>query len=925
MTGLQPGNIEADLYLGAWTPVSTYVYERAPVQVTRGRPNESSQITSAQCTATLNNRDGRFTVNNPVGAYYGSIGRNTPFRVSVLQSVTGGTTYLRMEDDNVSNASCPDAAGLNITGSLDIRADIQPSGYGGMLIAAKWAATGNERSWALYVQPGGQLKLRWSPDGTDTNSLAGQSALPLPLGRLAVRATMDATTGNVTLYTGPAGGTDGSAWTQLGPVISGAGATSVYAGTAGLTVGYNASFYTDFYQAGIPYAFELNLKYAGMNGAVYDFEVRSGIAGTVVAHPEFSSQTAGATSWADPQSNTWTVSGTAEISGRDYRFHGEMSSWPKAADPSAKDVYSQATASGVTRRLQQGQSPLQSAMYRGMTRLTGDLAPVAYWPCEDASGASRFASATGGPPLTFTGSPQIASSTVFACSAALPVLNGSTWTGIIPQPQSVTWTANVLRYLMYLPSGETSGAVISRMYTTGVIAWSDLVLDSGGGLTWNEYNSAGTLLASNGPYAYGVTGQLLRVSVELKNSGTEVNDAVATLTAGAAGALDESVTLTATQVGAVTKVVFNPNGTLKNTAIGHVSVQAAWDSLFDLAGPLDAWSGEPAAYRVMRLCGEEGVNARCYGHPPLSAAMGNQTQQTLMDLLQECETTDQGMLYEPRTVLGLGYRTCTSLYNQVPATTLVFSSQELAAAFAGTEDDQLTLNDVTMTAADGSSSRQVLETGTMSVLAPPDGVGRVDTSITVNPESDGQLDSLANWKLWTATYAGDRYPVIPVEMARPETPLSAPGPDIGDMVQVTGTPSWLEPGPINQLQAGTSETLTPFTWGIGVNAIPETPYEVAVAGVAHADTDGSQLASSYSSSATSLSVEQSAGSTSLWTTSGGDFPFSILVGGEEMTVTNITGSSSPQTFTVTRSVNGVVKAQAAGAAVVLYNVPVAAL
>ena len=150
----------------------------------------------------------------------------------------------------------------------------------------------------------------------------------------------------------------------------------------------------------------------------------------------------------------------------------------------------------------------------------------------------------------------------------------------------------------------------------------------------------------------------------------------------------------------------------------------------------------------------------------------------------------------------------------------------------------------------------------------------MDTSITVNPESDGQLDSLANWKLWTATYAGDRYPVIPVEMARPETPLSAPGPDIGDMVQVTGTPSWLEPGPISQLQAGTSETLTPFTWGIGVNAIPETPYEVAVAGVAHADTDGSQLASSYSSSATSLSVEQSAGSTSLWTTSGGDFPFS---------------------------------------------------
>jgi hypothetical protein len=38
-----------------------------------------------------------------------------------------------------------------------------------------------------------------------------------------------------------------------------------------------------------------------------------------------------------------------------------------------------------------------------------------------------------------------------------------------------------------------------------------------------------------------------------------------------------------------------------------------------------------------------------------------------------------------------------------------------------------------------------------------------------------------------------------------------------------------------------------------------------------------------------------------------------------MTVTNISGLSSPQTFTVTRSTNGVVKAQAAGAAVVLQR------
>jgi hypothetical protein len=58
---------------------------------------------------------------------------------------------------------------------------------------------------------------------------------------------------------------------------------------------------------------------------------------------------------------------------------------------------------------------------------------------------------------------------------------------------------------------------------------------------------------------------------------------------------------------------------------------------------------------------------------------------------------------------------------------------------------------------------------------------------------------------------------------------------------------------------------------------------------------------------------------------GGDFPFGILIGGEVMEVTDITGSTSPQTFTVIRSQNGVVKSQAAGASVVLASPPILAL
>lgn len=60
----------------------------------------------------------------------------------------------------------------------------------------------------------------------------------------------------------------------------------------------------------------------------------------------------------------------------------------------------------------------------------------------------------------------------------------------------------------------------------------------------------------------------------------------------------------------------------------------------------------------------------------------------------------------------------------------------------------------------------------------------------------------------------------------------------------------------------------------------------------------------------------------LWTTSSGDWNTGlnggglfIVIGGEEMRVSAITGASSPQTFTVVRSVNGVTKAHSAGAEV----------
>ena len=155
---------------------------------------------------------------------------------------------------------------------------------------------------------------------------------------------------------------------------------------------------------------------------LYELEVRSGgIAETVKAHPVFSAQTAGTTSFTDAENSTWTLTGTAGISSRSYRWHGQMSAQPPKWDVTGRDSGRGGDGGRPAAAGGQGQAPLMSPVKRAITLLSGAKAPVAYWPMEDAAGATALGSATGGQPMYFSGSPQLSSNSDFACSAALPV------------------------------------------------------------------------------------------------------------------------------------------------------------------------------------------------------------------------------------------------------------------------------------------------------------------------------------------------------------------------------------------------------------------------------------------------------------------------------------------------------------------------
>src|SRR6266498_6039010 len=68
---------------GVWTDISSYVYQRDPVQVTQGKSDEQSQAQPGHLSFTLDNRTGRFSPRNPLSDLYGKIGRNTPVRCKI--------------------------------------------------------------------------------------------------------------------------------------------------------------------------------------------------------------------------------------------------------------------------------------------------------------------------------------------------------------------------------------------------------------------------------------------------------------------------------------------------------------------------------------------------------------------------------------------------------------------------------------------------------------------------------------------------------------------------------------------------------------------------------------------------------------------------------------------------------------------------
>lgn len=603
---------------------------------------------------------------------------------------------------------------------------------------------------------------------------------------------------------------------------------------------------------------------------------------------------------------------SAVISSTDVqRFYGRIDTM--VADyPAPGSCRLSITAVGTLSEIGQGSDPLLSAMYRSAIGTTvGDYLPTEYWSLEDKAGANRFASAlTGGPAVyaNVAGGVVPAADSSMAGSLPLPTMPGGTKLDFPIRPYTDLFGVWSVQVALNHTTVDTVSEVTFR--TAGGGHSTVTVTPSTSSLSATLYDATG---ATTGSASDTLTMEPAGLPVYLV-VGFETALGVGTdaLTARAyddRGAMVGEAIVPASGTYAAIKSFSIGASTGTGTRVlvaGHPVLFADVPYPYATLGGSGAWSmsgctGELAADRATRLGREAGYAIVVLG--TTSAVMGPQLRDTLAANLQDCADADHALLHDGGTDGAIVFICLDYLTNQAVAFTI--PRDVLADGLRAIWDNKLTANDVTSSREGGSSARVTDEAHIARTRK------RVPRSPTPNVETDDQLIEDAGWTVWTGTQPGPRYDAIGLVGHGPAgvaiaAQLAALA--IGNRIRVADAdlPAQHPPGDLDQLIVGSAETIDAVEWILAPRTVPYSTYLVGVLADDVGDTDpfmgwlesdSCLLNAGANASATSWQVN----SMPLWTTVADDFPTPMVIGGEPITVTNVTGVANPQTWTVTRS------------------------
>lgn len=666
----------------------------------------------------------------------------------------------------------------------------------------------------------------------------------------------------------------------------------------------------------------------------------------------------------DPRSPLWRQDGTGwglntllrVRIGSNVRFLGEVSEivpeWPRGdlsddlTDEEREDLGSveesrlgyavvNVTASGLLRRLGQRSKPLRSALQRLVTSPTNLPHIVDYWPMEDGKDAAYFAT---GLPESAGGTEKMlqqawslaADDSLWGSQALAQVASGqdahaqatvSPRVSLLDGRWVVEWVATIPE-----PPVDTDSTYRIDVASTGTVAtWRitigfnvvPFVLFQAIAADGEVLVSANMSASFETEHLFGPGWRNLRLEVFTEGPDVYGSFTWSPITLGTDPTGGWVMGTTPATIGEPTAisvgVVSAPPGGI---GMGHLSVHdlaAGWLIPADIG-----WQGEKTANRFLRLGGEENVPvAVIYGpigsgltEASTTREMGTQESLPFLSLLRETMGTENGVILEARSGLALHGYTRGARYNRPVKFELdARNKSQITLPLTPPTDDQTRANDVTASKIAGVSYRKADETAAEVY----------DQAVSFSIFDDNDVKHYAGWWYHLGTYEGARFPQITIDMAlcgqsmRNRWLNARP---LQDRFRVVNLPPQYPDFPlVDNIIEGYTETLAPFVWTVALNCSPAVLWDVADWDEARYAND-SALTDAIDADDTTFDVTWV---DTRWVDTAGypdEFPFDLAIGPdaapEIVTVTDIDGTGSTQTFTVTRGVKGYRRAHPAG-------------
>lgn len=614
------------------------------------------------------------------------------------------------------------------------------------------------------------------------------------------------------------------------------------------------------------------------------------------------------------------------ISGVTYtRFQGRAVEWEPSWDTTGEYAVTNLTAAGLSRTLNLAQTPTTSALRRFIPNTSP--APSFYCPLEDGPNATVLASGlTGGTAMTLYGadlsfSPwQLAQTTDVPGSAPLPAFGiGSGVECKATAPVSMTsdteWSIGWISYIgatllpasntpeffaiFVNPGGTWQDATAVLNSTTGALTITGTQVGGAATDTWVSYDP-GNL--------YDGLWHVFRFTAKQSGGNTAFTiemDGSTVYTNSVSGTLTRIYRVNVAGLGSVPY------------AVGHLTIWPTASAITNFSSAGSGWFGETPSARMTRIAGENDISFQTLGFYSSDVLMADQPYDTVMNIWRDCELTDAGYLYDGLndgfTFVGISQR-----YDQFSQFTLDASIGDIQPPFEPVADDFARANKASVTRRNGITDIYEDDSGPLGVNT----VGEYLAELSGSPNysNDTPVKNRSRWLVHQGTVRGFRYPQLLVNVRTiPDRAAAIAGMyPSQSLTLVSPYTTQLAGEQVDLVVEGWTENLAPpYVWEWTPYCTRQDVYlvwKIGDAQLGRLGTEGHTINTDAATGATTLLLRTLDGKP-LWTTDSGDFPLYIECLGIKITVSAITGSSTPQTATVT----GVTKPLPAGSAITIWK------